>query len=341
VLESAARRFVDHSVAAMALRLFKDARWRFGRVRGPGQLIHFSCDQSDQRMLEADHFLACYRRLRRDGTANVSLVKDAVYPHAIAIWFRDPIGDISMLVFLRDEAQGPFTRDERTLLRLMTDSGGDRRASLSVLEQPKLKPALMRRPAPLLFIIDRSYRIAIRNSPHLDGDEASDALGVASGDRLPEVIEEAVREMTTAWRMNPYAVVNAVAMPLPFLAVRAQSMESGNRGHYLAVTVERVRARNVLQQAAQRYEITPRERTVLTYLLDGMRIEEIADRLSIATSTVNDHVKSLIARTRSSNRSQMLARTLGWDGGAPGTQTTPGTMAADPWRGANRQDQPA
>jgi DNA-binding CsgD family transcriptional regulator len=339
LFESGTDRCIDHPVVAMALRLVKDARWRFGRVRGTGELIHFSCHQSEGRGLEAERFLASYRRLRRDGMASVSFVKDAVYPHAIAIWFRDPAPDISMLVILRDEAQGPFTGDECALLRLMTDFGEECLANVSLFEQPKFKPALMRRPPPLLFIIDRSYRIAIRNSPHLDDDEANAALDVASGDRLPAIIEEAVRGMTTAWWMNPYADVNAVAMPLPFLAVRAQSMDSGNKGRYLAVTVERVRARNVLQQAAERYEITPRERNVLAYLLDGMRIEEIADRLSIATSTVNDHVKSLIARTHSSNRSQMLARTLGWDGGAAGTQTTPASAAAEPWERDDRQDQ--
>src|ERR1700730_16867655 len=115
----------------MVLRLLKDAKWRFGRVRGAGELISFSCDQSDQRILEAERFLACYRRLRRDGMANVSLVKDAADPHEVAIGLGDPIADIWMLVILRDEAQGPFTRDECALLRLLTDLGGECLESVS------------------------------------------------------------------------------------------------------------------------------------------------------------------------------------------------------------------
>ncbi len=81
---------------------------------------------------------------------------------------------------------------------------------------------------------------------------------------------------------------------------------------YHAGTIEQLRRRNTLLRAARRFLITPRECEVVAYLLDGLRIEEISERLFISTSTVNDHVKRLLERTGASNRSEMLARILGW-----------------------------
>lgn len=307
-LDEAAR-----SLMMMVLRLVDVSSWRFGRVRGAGELIEFSCANPDEENLEAERFLTCYRRLKPWGLARLSLVDDPIYPHAITISFRDPVANVAMVVLLRDQAKGPFTQHERTLLALAKEVGEECLALGVPIADPPIpqQPALMRRAGPMLFILDRSYCIALEHRLRRE-DEAT---GGRFTDRLPAVIEEAVRGMTSAWRTDPNAFVSAVTMPLPFLAVRAQSMDSRDQGPYLAVTIERVRGRNVLRRASERYEITPRERDVLAYLLGGMRIEKIAERLSIAPSTVNDHIRSLIARTNSSNRSQMLARILGWKNG--------------------------
>jgi DNA-binding CsgD family transcriptional regulator len=327
----------ETSFVAMVLRLVSATRWRFGRVRG-SELVHFSCDADDRQNLTIGRFLTCYRLLRRTGTANLTCVKDPVFPHAIALRFPDPVADAAMLVLLRDNEQGPFTREECALLALVADLGEEFLANSPLVEVPNPKSSVTCRRGPLVFIIDRSYRIVIRTSPYLDSNDADDTLRVPASDRLPEVIENAVRAMTTTWKTQPHAVVEAMAMPLPFLTVRAQSMESTNDGQYLAITIDCVRPHKVLQQAVERYQITPRERDVLAFLLDGMRIEEIADRLSIAISTVNDHVRSLISRTRSSNRSQMLARILGWDGSSAETRMMRTATTVSTWRGEDRVD---
>jgi DNA-binding CsgD family transcriptional regulator len=51
---------------------------------------------------------------------------------------------------------------------------------------------------------------------------------------------------------------------------------------------------------------------VLTLLLEGRDTRSAAASLGIAPSTVNDHVKSMLAKTDSRNRAEMVARVLGW-----------------------------
>jgi DNA-binding NarL/FixJ family response regulator len=49
-------------------------------------------------------------------------------------------------------------------------------------------------------------------------------------------------------------------------------------------------------------------------LLDGAKLEEIGEALNITTSTVQDHIKSMVDKTDSRNRTELIARVLGWEG---------------------------
>jgi len=51
---------------------------------------------------------------------------------------------------------------------------------------------------------------------------------------------------------------------------------------------------------------------VLALLLDGLQLSEIAERLHITSSTVQDHIRRLLEKTNTHNRSEMAARILGW-----------------------------
>jgi DNA-binding CsgD family transcriptional regulator len=67
-----------------------------------------------------------------------------------------------------------------------------------------------------------------------------------------------------------------------------------------------------LTAAAAQFAMSPREAQVLALLLDGAQIPEVGERLAITPSTVQDHIKSLLHKTASKNRSQMIAKVLGW-----------------------------
>jgi DNA-binding CsgD family transcriptional regulator len=137
---------------------------------------------------------------------------------------------------------------------------------------------------------------------------------------LPAILETAVRDLTAAWSVEPITHAAGVARPVPFLVVRTQPM-TGLTGLFIGVRIDRFQPPNSLSSAAVRFHISPRELQVLALLLDGAHLDEIGTRLHITSSTVQDHIRSMVEKTESRNRSGLIACVLGWE-------CTPETPAA-------------
>lgn len=75
-----------------------------------------------------------------------------------------------------------------------------------------------------------------------------------------------------------------------------------------AVVANEIRVRDALRDLTERYTLTRRECDVARLLIGGASTAEIAESLSIATSTVVLHVKSIMAKTGSRSRSAILGR---------------------------------
>ena len=131
-------------------------------------------------------------------------------------------------------------------------------------------------------------------------------------DRLPAVLEETVRELIAGWRTDPVTQEAGIAHPVPFLVVRTQPM-SGPTGLFIGVRIDRFQPPNSLTGPAARFHITPRELQVLALLLDGAKLDEIGRQLHITSSTVQDHIKNMVEKTESRNRTELIARVLGWE----------------------------
>jgi DNA-binding CsgD family transcriptional regulator len=129
-------------------------------------------------------------------------------------------------------------------------------------------------------------------------------------ERLPLVIERSVRALTAHWISG---AVNqcGIGYPVPFLIVRTRPM-SGPAGLFIGVSIDRFQPPNSLLGPAERFHISPRELQVLAILLEGKHLDQMAERLHITSSTVQDHIKSMLDKTESSNRSELIARVLGW-----------------------------
>ncbi len=94
---------------------------------------------------------------------------------------------------------------------------------------------------------------------------------------------------------------------------RSNAADVGSSGLFIGVCIERFQPPNSLTGAASRFKITPRELQVLALLLDGNHLDDIARQLYITSSTVQDHIKNMLDKTGSSNRSALIARVLGWE----------------------------
>jgi DNA-binding CsgD family transcriptional regulator len=136
-------------------------------------------------------------------------------------------------------------------------------------------------------------------------------LSTRIAERLPIALEETVRQLTAAWSEETVRQPG-VAQPVPFLVVRTQPM-TGPAGLFIGVRIDRFQPPNSLTGAAARFHISPREVQVLALLLDGKHLNEIAEQLHITSSTVQDHIKSMLDKTESGNRSELIGRVLGWE----------------------------
>ena len=72
--------------------------------------------------------------------------------------------------------------------------------------------------------------------------------------------------------------------------------------------------RDPVRVAAQRYELTARERDVLALLLTGLGAAEIASRLGLSEMTVHSYYTRLRRKTGARTLSGMIATLLGWAG---------------------------
>lgn len=62
--------------------------------------------------------------------------------------------------------------------------------------------------------------------------------------------------------------------------------------------------------SSDQIQLTPRERSVTLYLLEGFTNKEIANKLSISEHTVKDHLKRLMKKTQTTTRTAVVSRLL-------------------------------
>jgi DNA-binding CsgD family transcriptional regulator len=96
----------------------------------------------------------------------------------------------------------------------------------------------------------------------------------------------------------------------PTTVLRATPL-TGNGGRFYALFVEYVESRDLLANASANFGLSLRELDVLRLVLHGMSTAEIAHRLCIAATTVHAHVKNIARKTKSTKRTEILAKLLG------------------------------
>ncbi len=126
---------------------------------------------------------------------------------------------------------------------------------------------------------------------------------------LPAPIEATVRRIlaTDAAEGKPGTSIALVNSTLILRVVRLR----GGDGEHIAIFVERFKARDALRGARERFGFSPRELEVVDQLVQGKSTAEIAEKLVIAETTVQDHVKHIARKTNARNRAEIVARVLG------------------------------
>jgi DNA-binding CsgD family transcriptional regulator len=173
-------------------------------------------------------------------------------------------------------------------------------------------PSLRRRAHPAMYLLNDRYEVEFQWHAQ---DLASMALAQLTepvDGHLPGFIESRVRRMTETWDLSDVkSCTFGTAYPIPGLLLRTAPMQSASRIS-IGVLLEPYVIRRTIEHTAVNLRVSSREREVLYLLLDGESISDIAAKLNIAESTVQDHVKRMILKTDSRNRVEMAAKILGW-----------------------------
>jgi DNA-binding CsgD family transcriptional regulator len=131
------------------------------------------------------------------------------------------------------------------------------------------------------------------------------------GDWTPKELPGDVAGTAAILLSDPALAANgsAVSLVRPGVVLRAVRLES-ELGTRFGLFIERYQQRDLIQAATQRYDLTSRETEVLDQLFLGEPTSSIAARLSIADTTVQQHVKNIGAKVGVTTRKAIVAAVL-------------------------------
>jgi len=140
-------------------------------------------------------------------------------------------------------------------------------------------------------------------------DEGGDVVMTAPGDPpLPEEARHVVDAVLLEADAGPGEIRPAFRLDAG-LSIRVQPV-GGTLGRFTVVLIELFRLRDHLAAGRKRYALTQREAEVLQGVMRGTRTADIAAELGIAASTVAGHIQSIMSKTSTRSRAEMLGRIL-------------------------------
>jgi DNA-binding CsgD family transcriptional regulator len=171
-------------------------------------------------------------------------------------------------------------------------------------------PSWRRDNAPVSFVIDERLRPVLVEEPGTNETPLHSLYRPREG-CAPPLLIETLRDLVHELSERPET--SAATRSLPFAFVRLGRL-AGAATPYFHVSVEPARRRATILRAMTRYQLSRREGQVLGEVLRGASSTEIGESLSISGSTATFHLKGLLRKTGSRNRTELTARVLGWDG---------------------------
>jgi DNA-binding CsgD family transcriptional regulator len=312
-----------YPIVAGILSVVPVSRWAFARLESGGEFVSLFGSNADGTSLAglADEFKRQRTEVATGPRIAATLGSLGDFASGITLLFADARSNYGILSLLRTTELGPFTSSEISMLTFALDAASDLLSALRLQPQPKAETPGVQgtdgsspecEPAEgAHYLLGRDLQIVLAWSSEDQRRIALTGLHTRIAERLPPLIEDTVRELTAAWSTDSVKRPG-VARPVPFLVVRTQPM-TGPAGLFIGVQIDRFHPPNSLIGAAAQFHISPREVQVLALLLDGNHLDQIATQLHITSSTVQDHIKSMLDKTESRNRSELIARVLGWE----------------------------
>ncbi|MBV8636501.1 MAG: helix-turn-helix transcriptional regulator [Candidatus Eremiobacteraeota bacterium] len=165
---------------------------------------------------------------------------------------------------------------------------------------------------PVVLIVNKDMRVQSEWYPESFSDSHFSALFPRGGEALPSFLAAAVQRLIASWDTSSMDACDfRFAHPIPGLSASVFPVKNQD-DIWIAVVLQPAATRRTIEDASLEFRLSRREREVLCSLFDGCSTSEIAYRLKLAESTVQDHIKRMIFKTRSRNRMELAAKIFGW-----------------------------
>jgi DNA-binding NarL/FixJ family response regulator len=233
--------------------------------------------------------------------------------------FADQHGCWGFLDLWRHRRHGPFATADVDLLAALSAplTGALRRCQARTFIEPAA--AHRRDTGPVVLTLDDGLRITSRTAASLAWldvllpPEPSEQAVPAS------VYNVAAQLLSAEAGIDHHAAVTRTHLAGGFwLTLRAARLSSGpgpaapaGGGETIVVTIEEASAADRLDLFGRAFGFTPRERQLLSLLAIGSDTRALARQMSLSEHTVQDHLKSIFAKTDSRDRITLLSRALG------------------------------
>ncbi len=208
--------------------------------------------------------------------------------------------------FMRDSDEPPFDESHVELLHELAPILGTLlRRSLPQgwpTERREEKPL-----APATLILDANLRPRSWTPAFADW-QAELGAGESPEMAPPAVYEIGARMLTPREAATPLPA--SVRMRTPtgrWATIEGAPLEGADRGH-LAITIRGSSSAEIFDLLSNTYDLTRRERQLVALILDGLATKELAQTLFISPHTVQDHLKSIFAKTGARSRVELASR---------------------------------
>ena len=205
----------------------------------------------------------------------------------------------------REKATATFSAEEAQLLRRITPHLAEG-IRMGLLRQPPQSPDAATGPGVILLDADGDVVSVSTAAERLLGELGS------SMDRSGLPVE--IRALATLLsRLDPQQLtlppVRIRTSRGQWLALHASRMTPPN-DTTIAIIMEEATPADLAPLIMTAYGLTERERTICGLICQGLTTRRISDHLHLTTDTVQDHVKSIYARTGVHSRGELVATIL-------------------------------
>jgi DNA-binding CsgD family transcriptional regulator len=233
---------------------------------------------------------------------------------ALSVVFADKFGCWAFLELWRTQPAGPFSTADAALLAAVSEpvTAALRRCLSSTFTARNTKP--VGRPGPAVLLMSPELEVRAQTADTAayleallppEGDHAAVPAGAYNVAAQLLAAEAGVDDHPASARVHLGGGV--------WLTLRAARI--GGAGHPtrrdIAVTVQESSPADRVDLFSRAFGLTAREGDLLDLLARGGTTRELAGSMFVSENTVQDHLKSIFAKTGARNRPGLLSRALG------------------------------